>query len=128
MLEFVEDLPDRPIKLTDNIGMDAVFDIVGAPESMEIGLNSLRKIGRMVVMGVGNNVIPNATSSKLMVNEFTIMGSRSSNKQELIETLNLVASGTIKPIVTRTFRLEELNEGLELLKRGEIMGRACVVF
>ena len=123
-----QDIPQEIMKLTNNIGVDVIFDIVGSPESTEIGLNSLRKIGRMVVMGVGNEPIPNATSSRLMVNEFTIMGSRSSNKQELKETLELVASGKIKPIVTRTFNIEQINEGLKLLKKGEIMGRACVEF
>jgi D-arabinose 1-dehydrogenase-like Zn-dependent alcohol dehydrogenase len=123
-----QNIPEEVMKLTDNIGMDVVFDIVGSAESTEIGLNSLRKLGRMVVMGVGNEAIPNATSSRLMVNEFAIMGSRSSNKQELIETLELVASGKIKPIVTKTFSIDEINEGLKLLKKGEIMGRACVEF
>ena len=82
----------------------------------------------MVVMGVGNHLVPNATSSRMMVNELTIMGSRSSNRQELIESVDLVASGKIKPIVTRSFKLEEINEALKLLKEGEIMGRACVEY
>jgi D-arabinose 1-dehydrogenase-like Zn-dependent alcohol dehydrogenase len=64
----------------------------------------------------------------MMVNELTIMGSRSSNRQELMETVKLVASERIKPIVTRSFKLEEINEALKLLKEGEIMGRACVVY
>jgi len=123
-----QNIPEEIMKLTGNIGVDVVFDIVGVPESMEIGLNCLRKIGTLVVMGVGNHLVPNATSSRMMVNELTIMGSRSSNRQELIETVDLVASGRIKPIVTRSFKLEEINEALKLLKDGEIMGRACVEY
>jgi D-arabinose 1-dehydrogenase-like Zn-dependent alcohol dehydrogenase len=123
-----QNVPAEMKKITRNLGVDVVIDSVGAKDSMEIGLNSLRKLGRMILLGVGHDVIPNATSAFILANEFEILGSRSSNKQELIETLQFVASGKIKPIVTRTFKIEEINEALELLKKGEIMGRACLEF
>jgi alcohol dehydrogenase, propanol-preferring len=121
-------IPDEVKKLTGNLGVDVVFDLVGAKDSLEIGVESLRRLGRMVLMGVGNNAVLNATSSRMMVNELEILGSRSSNRQELKETLELVASGRIKPIVSRTFPLEEINNAFELLRKGEIMGRACIEF
>jgi D-arabinose 1-dehydrogenase-like Zn-dependent alcohol dehydrogenase len=123
-----QNIPEEVKKLTGNLGVDIVFDIVGNKESMAIGIDSLRKLGRMVLLGVANDIIPNATSARLLVNELEILGSRASNRQELIETLEIVASGKIKPIVTQAFKLEEINDAFELLKKGEIMGRACVEF
>jgi 2-desacetyl-2-hydroxyethyl bacteriochlorophyllide A dehydrogenase len=123
-----QDVPAEMKRITKNLGVDVVVDTVGAKDSMEIGLNSLRKLGRIVLLGVGHDPIPNATSAFILANEFEILGSRSSNKQELVETLELVAAGKIKPIVTRTFKIEQITEALELLKKGEIMGRACIEF
>ena len=115
-------------KLTENLGVHVVLDFVGTAESMELGLNSLRKLGRLVVAGVGHDPIPRATASFLLSGEYSILGAKSSNRQELKDTLEMVASGKVKSIVTRTFKLQELNEALELLKAGKIMGRACVKF
>jgi D-arabinose 1-dehydrogenase-like Zn-dependent alcohol dehydrogenase len=123
-----QDVAAEMKKLTKNVGVDVVIDTVGAKDSMEIGLNSLRKLGKMILLGVGHDPIPNATSAFILANEFEILGSRSSNKQELVETLELVSEGKIKPIVTRVFKIGQINEALELLKKGEIMGRACLEF
>jgi len=115
-------------KLTGNLGVHVVLDFVGTAESTDLGLNSLRKLGRMVVAGVGHTPIPKATASFLLSGEYSILGAKSSNRQELQETLETVASGKAKSIVTRTFKLDEINEALETLKAGKIMGRACVKF
>jgi len=115
-------------KLSEGIGVHTVLDFVGAPSTTELGLNCLRRLGKLVCVGVGHEVIPNAKPGFLLSGEYEIMGCRSSNRQELKEVLDVVASGKIKPVVTRTFSLDEINEGLELLKKGEIMGRACIEF
>lgn len=123
-----QNVPEELKKITDNLGVDVVVDTVGSGDSMEIGINSLRKLGRMVLLAVGHDQIPNVTSANFVANEFELLGSRSSNRQELMETLRIAASGRIKPIATRAFPLEDINKALELLKEGEIMGRGYIQF
>ena len=122
------DVAEEMKKLTDGMGVHVVLDFVGAPQTTELGLNSLRRLGKLVVLGVGHEVIPKASAAFILSGEYEIIGSRSSNRQELRETVDLVASGKIKPIVTKSFKLEEVNEGIEMLRKGQVMGRACVEF
>lgn len=119
---------DEVKKLTGGLGAHAVVDFVGTTESTELGLAALRKLGRMVVAGVGHTPISKATSSFLLAGEYSILGAKSSNRQELRETLDAVASGRVKSIVSQTFELERINEALTMLRTGKIMGRVCVTF
>jgi len=41
----------------------------------------------------------------------------------LIDVVNLVASGKTQPIVTNTLPLEQINEALDLLRAGQVLGR-----
>jgi len=123
-----QDVAAEMKKLTEGLGVHVVIDFVGSPQTTELGLNSLRRLGKLILLGVGHEVIPKATPGFLLSGEYEILGCRSSNRQELKETVELVATGRVKPIVTKTFKLDEVNEGLEMLKRGEIIGRSCVEF
>ena len=44
----------------------------------------------------------------LVRSEFEIMGSRTTTKQEMQETVNLVDQGRIRPIVDQVFSLEDM--------------------
>jgi D-arabinose 1-dehydrogenase-like Zn-dependent alcohol dehydrogenase len=55
------------------------------------------------------------------------MGSRASSKQDLVEVIRLVEEGTITPVVTRRYKLEEVDQVFDALRAGEIMGRAVVI-
>jgi D-arabinose 1-dehydrogenase-like Zn-dependent alcohol dehydrogenase len=46
---------------------------------------------------------------------------------ELAQTLEIVRHGGVRPIVTRTFPLEEANEALSLVEAGRVVGRAALV-
>lgn len=64
----------------------------------------------------------------MLVNEYEILGSRSSTKHELMEAAAVAASGKIKSIVTETYRIDEVNEALDKLKKRQIIGRASLTF
>jgi alcohol dehydrogenase, propanol-preferring len=59
--------------------------------------------------------------------ELTIHGSNWSNYADLQEVVALAQQGKIQHSLVRT-RLEDVNETLELLRAGEIVGRAVIVF
>ncbi|MCH8827250.1 MAG: zinc-binding dehydrogenase [Chloroflexi bacterium] len=116
-------------RLTGGRGVDAVVELVGRPETIEAGIRSLDKGGRIVFVGFYDDKIsipfqPNY----LMTREITFTGSRYCSRQELAEAVELVARGQIKPVVTRKCRLEESEEVLQSIERMELAGRACVIF
>jgi D-arabinose 1-dehydrogenase-like Zn-dependent alcohol dehydrogenase len=48
-------------------------------------------------------------------------------RQEIVEALELVRRGHVRPIVTRTFALEEAEQAHDLLGQGAMIGRAALV-
>ena len=59
--------------------------------------------------------------------ELAILGSRYVTRQDIVDSLELVRRGLVRPIVTQTFALEEVERAHEILDRGEMIGRAAMV-
>ncbi len=55
--------------------------------------------------------------------KWEILGSRANTKQELQETMELVAQGRIQPIVDRVFPFAEVEAAFEALRQGHSLGR-----
>jgi len=56
-----------------------------------------------------------------------IHGSKYVNNEEIMRTLELVKLKRIHAVVGRTFRLEQVEQAHELLRRNVIAGRAAMV-
>ena len=52
-----------------------------------------------------------------------MIGSRCGRKQDLINTVRLVAAGETKSIVTDQLPFDQINEALAKLRSGEVLGR-----
>jgi D-arabinose 1-dehydrogenase-like Zn-dependent alcohol dehydrogenase len=114
-------------ELTAGFGVDAFIDLVGIEGSAQEGLLSCRRGGRVVVVGY---MIPELTAQmmRLVYDEVSIMGSRSSTRADLLEAVAMVASGRIEPIIGTELELDAVNESLDLLRQGSVVGRAIVTF
>ena len=113
--------------LTGGLGVHAFFDLVGIEGSGHEAVLSSRKGGKVVVIGY---VAPEVrtTTMRLVYDEVTIMGSRGTTRADLLEAVELVARGRIRPIVGHELELEAVNDGLDLLRAGSVIGRAVVRF
>ncbi len=114
-------------ELTNGLGVHAFIDIVGIDGSVEQGVLSCRKGGSVVVLGY---VVPQliAGMMRLVYDEVSIMGSRSSTRADLLEAVDLVARGSIQPIIGAELELDAVNAGLERLRDGSVIGRSVVTF
>jgi 2-desacetyl-2-hydroxyethyl bacteriochlorophyllide A dehydrogenase len=113
--------------LTGGRGVDVVIENVGSPESLEWSLPTLRNGGRLVIVGyVPGRPFPLDTMA-MHYHEWEIVGSRLATRQGLIEVVELVNRGDIRPLVTQTFPLEGVNDVLSLLARDAVLGRAVLV-
>ena len=79
------------------------------------------------MLGVSPEMTLSFNASQLILSEIVVTGSRYVTRQELAETVELVHQGKIKPVVTRTFSLEETNRALDLVEQGQVTGRAVIV-
>ena len=129
------DTVEEILSLTDGRGVDAYIDYVASRETLEAGVASLGRGGKLVIVGyrpaaAHNNVSPNFTVDPLQLLTYAqeIHGSRYCSMEELRQSLILIQQGKVKPVVTETFRLEETEDAFEALIENRVTGRAAVVF
>lgn len=119
----VSDVKEEIKKLTDGRGADVVLELVGTRKAMENALGSLGKAGRYLIIGYTKDMLE-LSPLNLVVGEFKVFGSVSYTHQDLENVVKLVHAKKIDPVVSQTFRLEDVPEALKLLKEGKIIGRA----
>lgn len=126
-----EDFVEEAKRLTGGKGVDVVIDFVCTTDTLNKGIRSLDRGGRLVCMAVGHTDPGEATLAVspgyIVYNELVLTGSRCITKQELVESIEVVRRGQIKPVITRTFSLEEVEDAHKLLAEGKIFGRAMLV-
>jgi propanol-preferring alcohol dehydrogenase len=114
-------------RLTDGQGVDVVLEFVAKEETLVSSFRSLKRAGRLVFVGYTPQLPMSVMPRELVSNEFEIVGSRANTKQELQETMDLVAHGRIRPIVDRTLPLEDVEEAFTALREGRPLGRNVLV-
>lgn len=111
--------------ITDNKRIDIILDCVGLEETSTIGINLLAKGGTFLVTGLLGNIIKIPTFLTV-VNEFKISGSLWGNYNELREVIELAKKGMIKHHIQK-FNLSNINEAIDLLNNGSIIGRSVII-
>jgi len=126
-----EDFVEEAKRLTGGKGVDAVIDFVCTTDTLNKGLRSLDRGGRLVCMAEGRTGPGEATLAippgYLVLNELVLTGSRCITKQELVESIEVVRQGRIKPVITQKFSLEKVEQAHKLLDERKIFGRAMLV-
>lgn len=120
-------IAEEVMRATGGKGVDAIFDTVAVRETIDASIEALRRLGRIIYIGYQPGVDIAVHPLKLIWHELKIMGSRASSKSELEDAVRLASSGRLRLLVTHRFKLEEVNEALAKVARGEIMGRAVII-
>lgn len=104
---------------------DAVIDFVGTPGTASLGLRLLGHEGRLVLVGLvgGGMQLP---LPLLPILGAEVLGNFTGTLPQLVELVEWARKGKIAPHVSRSYRLEEANEVLARLERGEIQGRVVL--
>ncbi len=113
---------DEVQRLTNGSGVDCVLDIVGSAASIANGVDALRPGGRLVVVGYTPDEYP-LSAKRLAQNELEFIGSRGGTRRDLAAVVEQMGSGNVKSIVTQTRPLAEVNEALDELRKGNVLGR-----
>ena len=106
---------------TNKRGVDVTVDNVGTTFMMS--LRSLRKGGRLLT--VGNSGAPKfeIDNRYLFAKHISIIGSTMSTLDDFREVMDLVTAGKLKPILDKTFPLNEAALAQERLWRNENFGK-----
>jgi propanol-preferring alcohol dehydrogenase len=111
-------------RLTSGEGASAVLDLVGTDATLRTATAAVARRGMLVQVGIGGGTLPLSFFSVRPEAEITtsFWGSRT----ELEELLALAAQERVRARVTR-YGLEDANDVLDRLERGEVSGRAVLV-
>ena len=120
----IDDIRKELLKAIGHSEIDAAVDCVGAEETIQMGFGLLATAGTYCSVGlVGTRI--NIPLFPFVAREFTYHGSFWGNYNDLSEIITLAQQGKIKHTLKKV-RLEDINENLELLRDGDIIGRAVV--
>ena len=106
--------------------LDAIIDCVGAPEMMQLGFNLLSISGHYADVGLVGDRIDIPLFPRVS-REQTFHGSFWGNYTDLSEVMALAAEGKIRHTI-KVITFEQLNEYIELLRAGKVVGRAVMKF
>ena len=121
-----EELPARLKALTGGLGADVVVECVGGDAVSDVlqgSVASLKLGGRLLVLGYSYGRSLSVDSADLVYGQWSLLGSRASRLQDVVDVVRLVEDGRIRPIVSGSFPLEQANEALSLLRETSPLGR-----
>ncbi|MGN6822657.1 MAG: zinc-binding dehydrogenase, partial [Candidatus Nitrosocosmicus sp.] len=116
---------DEAMKMTSGKGIDVVIDCVGAENTVSDSIRLLAKGGAIIVVGLFGNLFK-VPVAPLVLNEYKISGSLWGSYNELREVVELQKQGKIRNNI-RKFKLDEINQAIDLLKQGQIVGRGVII-
>ncbi len=116
--------PDAARQIIDATkgGAWAVIDLVGASRTVQLGLDSIAKGGKLIVVGLFGGDITLPTPS-IPLRAITIQGSYVGSLTEMAELLDLVRRKGAPDLPIGTRPLAAVNEALDELRTGKVVGR-----
>ena len=110
----------REVRKRSGGGADVAIEVVGKPETVTLALSTLRRGGRLCVVGYSDAVVP-IPLNRLMFFEYSIVGSLGCRPVDYPRVIEMVRKGTVNldAVVTATLPLERIGEAAEDLRNGK---------
>ena len=130
-----ENLREALARLTDRHGPDVVYDPVGGSLS-EPAFRSIAWRGRHLVVGFAEGSIPSIALNLTLLKGASLVGvfwgehmkrERQLYRQETEELITRLASGELKPLISRTYSLDQVPEALADMAGRKVVGKIIVV-
>jgi len=128
LLDANDKLTEQIKDITKGIGVDAVIEFVGRNETLSWSLPTLKRGGKLVLVGYAPEQQFPLETMAMHYNEWEIIGARHCVKSELVQIVRLVEEGKIKPCISKTVPFEDINEAFAILKGGKTLGRIVLTF
>ena len=110
---------------TKRLAVDFAFDFVGSQETFNTCLSAIRVGGTVHLVGIEAPTIA-VNSMKAMAKDLTYRNSFIGTKAELVEVLQIIADGMLKPKV-ETRPMSECLQVLEDMREGKLRARVALV-
>jgi len=128
-----ENVLERVMQLTDSRGADYVFVTVGAKGAFDSSYAMLAKGGSTVLVGMpASGVMSEIDPGTMAAYSQNVLGSKMGSARIQVDIPNLVdlyqqKRVKLDELITKTYPLEQINEAIAAVKRGEAL-RNVIVF
>ncbi len=112
-------------EITGGQGVDVVFEHVGKT-TWNTSMKMLGKGGRIVTCGATTGARAEIDIRHLFYKQLSILGSTMGNKIAFENSFELVKSGKLKPVIDRTFPMEEIQAAHQYLEEGAQFGKVMI--
>ena len=125
------DWKDRIKSLTDGQGADVICDPVGGTV-FEASLRCINWEGRLLVIGFTSGSIPQARANLILLKGCSVVGvfwgdfvtrSPAANRANFDQLFAWYKAGRLRPLIARTFPLEQAATALQVVARREVVGK-----
>ncbi len=106
-------------------GLDLVVDI-GGTTTFDQSVRACAPGATIAVIGVIGGVTHQVNFPIIAMNSLRLQGIAVGNQEHHADLLNVMQHHQIKPVIDRTFALEELPEALAYLELGKHTGKVCI--
>jgi len=121
------DFSEEVKKITDNRGVDVIFDQIGA-SVWDKNIQTLSSKGRLLLVGVVGGGSATINFGPIIMKDISVLGVTVFNapRSNLINVINLVSQKTIRPVIDRTFPLKEAATAQKLLEDRNQFGKVIL--
>ena len=112
----------KEIRTLTKGGADIAIEAIGNPKTIELASSAVKAGGLHCQIGYTHHSVP-MNAGRLMFREIEIKGSLGCRPVDYPKILEMARMGKIqlKPVVTHKFKLEEINDALDVLRKGEAL-------
>jgi len=136
--DFVDPSEGDPVaqvqQLTSNRGVDYAFEVIGLPETTLQAYNMIRKGGTAVMVGMTRaEAMLTIPTFDLFFNEKTLKGCKYGSGQvrrDFQRFADLIETGRLdtKDMVSRTIKLDDVNDAFTAMEKGEVIRSVITSF
>src|SRR3989338_3834209 len=116
------DVENSVRKLTNDRGVDVVFESVGA-KTWNTSLMMLHPYGRVVIAGTTSGDMGTQDLSEIYYRQLNILGARMGTKAEFQKIVKLIAESKLKPVIDKIFPLQNAAEAQKRMEEGKHKGK-----
>jgi NADPH:quinone reductase-like Zn-dependent oxidoreductase len=119
---YQQKISEEVRKLTNKEGVDIVIEHVGQA-TWEESMKCLKAAGTIVTCGATTGPKVDMDLRFLFSRQLALLGSYMGTMSELYEVLGHVFAGRIKPVIDRTFPLQEIRAAHEYMEKSQMFGK-----
>jgi NADPH:quinone reductase-like Zn-dependent oxidoreductase len=116
---------EQVLERTEGRGADHVIE-VGGPGTLPQSISACRIGGHIELIGVLTGFAGPVPTVALMTRQVRLQGVTVGNRQQQIEMIRALDANDVKPVIDRTFPLQDLAEAFRYEASGAHFGKICI--